>query len=156
MIILGIDPGIASTGYGLIDVSGGETRLIGYGVISTSPREAHVARLKTIYADVSELIDRYEPDIVAPEAIYQSRNLKSLADVSEAIGVISLAAGNSNRDIVKFTPLKVKSTIVGYGKAKKEQVQLMVSNFLNLDEPVSPHHAADALAIAVCYRNLYC
>ena len=156
MTILGIDPGIASTGYGLIDVRRSDTSLVSHGVIATPSGMEHVLRLKSIYGEVTDIIERYNPDVVALEAIYQSKNLKSLADVSEAIGVISLAAGNSGLRVVRFTPFKVKSTIVGYGRANKEQVQLMVSNFLNLEGPVKPHHAADALAIAVCYRNLFC
>ena len=157
MIIMGIDPGIASTGYGLIKTAGSEKAvLLDYGVITTSAKTEHHRRLQSIYRHIEEIIANNKPDVVAVEIIFHSKNLKSLADVSEAIGVITLAAANFNIAIEKFTPLKVKSSVVGFGKAGKDQVQLMVMNILNLDETPMPHHAADALAVAICYRNLFC
>jgi crossover junction endodeoxyribonuclease RuvC len=101
------------------------------------------------------LISEHRPDVVAIECLFHSRNLKSLADVSEAIGVITLAAAESGLPLEKFTPLKIKSAVVGVGKAHKDQVLLMVMNELSLSAPPRPHHASDALAAAVCYRNLF-
>lgn len=156
MIIMGIDPGVASTGYGVIRTGERENIvLLGYGVISTSPKDNQTHRLKYIYEHITEIIKEYKPDVIAVESIFHSRNLKSLADVSEAIGVISLAAANFNLEIIKFTPLKVKSAVVGVGRADKNQVGLMIMNLLNLEELPSPHHASDALAVAICYKHLY-
>jgi crossover junction endodeoxyribonuclease RuvC len=153
VVILGIDPGIAETGYGIIETGGGDrSRLVAFGVVSTSPRVEHPLRLRKIYDEISGLIASHKPDAVAVEAIFHSRNLKSLVDVSEAIGVITLAA--SGLPVQKITPLKVKSAVVGVGRAQKEQVRLMIMNELELDEPPTPHHASDALAVAICYRNM--
>ena len=154
MIILGIDPGIASTGYGVIEVAGGDImKLIDYGVITTSPGEPQGLRLKHIYESVKGIINDHQPDAVAIETIFHSKNLKSLASVSEAIGVISLAAGNYGLNIQKFTPLEIKSSIVRSGKADKGQIQEMVKTILGLDTLPKPDHASDALAIAICCRT---
>lgn len=154
MIILGIDPGIASTGYGVIKVAGGDRlSLVEYGVIKTSPGENQGLRLKYIYERVNGIIKDHHPDAIAIETIFHSKNLKSLAMVSEAIGVVSLAAGNYGLNIQKFTPLEVKSAIVRSGKAPKRQIQEMVKTILNLDSLPRPDHASDALAIAICYRT---
>jgi crossover junction endodeoxyribonuclease RuvC len=151
---MGIDPGIAETGYGIIETGDGEsTGLVEFGVISTPAGTYHPGRLRTIYERVTRLIESHRPDVVAVESIFHSRNLKSLVDVSEAIGVISLAAAGLK--VEKITPLKVKSAVVGVGRAPKEQVRLMIMNELGLDEPPRPHHASDALAVAICYRNMY-
>jgi crossover junction endodeoxyribonuclease RuvC len=154
LIILGIDPGIASTGYGVIRAAGGGSiSLVDYGVITTSPSEPHVVRLKHIYEIINGIINDHQPDAVAIETIFHSRNLKSLANVSEAIGVISLAAGNYGINIQKFTPLEIKSAIVRSGKAGKGQIQEMVKTILSLDSVPKPDHASDALAIAICCRT---
>ncbi len=153
---MGVDPGIASTGYGIIKIEGREgAGLLDYGVISTIPGQKHSKRLQYIYEHILEVIGRHNPDVVAIESLFHSKNLKALVDVSEAIGVITLAAANFNLKVEKFTPLKVKSAIVGVGLAKKEQVGLMIQNILNLDSPPKPHHASDALAVAICYKNLF-
>ncbi len=153
---MGVDPGIASTGYGIIKIEERDNAgLIDYGVISTTPGEEHPKRLQYIYERIIEVIEHHNPDVVAIESLFHSRNLKALVDVSEAIGVITLAAANFNLKIQKFTPLKVKSSIVGVGRAKKEQVGLMIKNILNLDDTPKPHHASDALAVAICYKNLF-
>jgi len=156
LIILGIDPGIASTGYGLIEVKYDKAQLVRFGEIKTSKKSAQEERLKKIYEEISEIIRFSNPDRVALESIFYSRNIKSLVLVGEAIGVISLAAINFGLNIKKFTPLEVKSSIVGFGKATKSQVQLMITNILDLDEPPKSNHASDALAVAMCYKNLYC
>jgi crossover junction endodeoxyribonuclease RuvC len=156
LIIMGVDPGIAATGYGIIKIEGrNEPDLLDYGVISTLSHEEHPKRLQYIYERILEVIERTGPDVIAIESLFHSQNLKALVDVSEAIGVITLAAARSDLTIQKFTPLKVKSAIVGVGRAKKKQVGLMIQNILNLDTPPKPHHASDALAVAICYKNLY-
>lgn len=155
MIIMGIDPGIASTGYGVIETEGQEKLvLIDYGMISTSPRMIHGDRLKYIYGEVTLKLKKHRPDALAIESLFHSKNLKSLVDVSEAIGVVTLAASHFNIAVTKFTPLKVKSAIVGFGKADKSQVQEMIMRLLDLESLPEPHHVSDALAVAICYRNL--
>jgi len=157
LTILGVDPGLASTGFGIIRVDGGdELELLGEGVIRTEAGTPHNWRLKAIYEGITEIIIRHRPDAVAIEGIYFSRNLKSLVEVSEAIGVIILAAGNRDIGVKKFTPLEVKSAITGFGKAGKLQVQRMVMSMLGLNGSRKEHHVSDALAVAICYKNLIC
>lgn len=157
MIILGIDPGVAATGFGIIEVREDESvAAIKSGVITPGAKTPHDKRLRHIFDAVSGLIASFKPDAVAVESIFHSKSLKALADVSEAIGVITLAAGNYNLEIKKFTPLEVKYAVTGFGKAGKEQVKHMVRNILGLDLGGSNHHASDALAVAICYKNLFC
>ncbi len=157
MIIMGVDPGIVFTGYGFIQIGDGECmQLLDYGLITTPSKTDHPGRLKYIYEEITQKLRQYNPDVIAIETLFHSKNLKSLVDVSEAIGVITLAGSNQHIQITKFTPLKVKSAIVGFGKAKKEQVQMMIMNLLDLKKPPRPHHISDALAVAICYKNLHC
>ena len=152
MIVLGIDPGIASTGYGIIELSHGERMsYIDCGVITTSSKKNESERLIEIYDRITGIIRGYRPDAVAIETIFHTKNLKSLAQVSEAIGVITFAAGRLGVPIKKFTPLEVKSAIVRSGRAEKSQIQQMVIKLLSLREPPGSNHASDALAIAICY-----
>jgi crossover junction endodeoxyribonuclease RuvC len=152
---MGIDPGIASTGFGIVESQGKEwLKLIDHGMITTSSKMVHGDRLKYIYEQVSRKLQEHQPDALAIESLFHSKNLKSLVDVSEAIGVVTLAASHFSIAVTKFTPLKVKSAIVGFGKADKAQVQEMIKRLLNLDALPEPHHVSDALAVAICYRNL--
>ncbi len=156
MRVLGVDPGVANTGYGIVDVDrDGALSLVDSGVINTSSRDTHGYRLKKIYDNITKVINKFKPDIIALENIYYSKNLKSLVEVSEAIGVVTLAAFNSGLDIKKFTPLEVKSAVTGFGKASKSQVQLMVRNILGLNGKQMSSHIADAIAVAICYKNIY-
>jgi crossover junction endodeoxyribonuclease RuvC len=156
LTILGIDPGVASIGYGVIKIENDESvQSVDFGVIQTSAEKRHEERLKIIYSSVLSLIENHRPDAVAIESVFFSKNLKSLAQVSEAIGVITLAAGIHGLSITKFTPFEVKSSIVGFGRAEKRQVKLMIKNMLNLPLPPKHDHASDALAIALCYKNIY-
>jgi len=156
-VVLGVDPGIASTGYGIIRIRADDSiELVDYGVISTSSDTDHELRLKKIYNSITRIIRNYRPQAVAIETVFYSKNIKTLVLVSEAIGVISLAAGNFGLPVRKFTPLEVKTGIARFGKAGKPQVQSMVKHLLELDEVPFPDHAADALAVAICYRNLFC
>ena len=152
MVILGIDPGIASPAYGVIRVGNtGELHSIDYGTITTSVKKPLEERLKLIYEGITGVINTFRPDEVAIETVFYSKNLKSLVQVSEAIGILTLAAYNFGRNIKRFTPLEVKRVLVRSGTAKKEQIQLMVMNILNLKDPPKPNHASDALAVAICY-----
>ena len=157
MKILGIDPGIANTGYGLIEVISGEgdIRVKEKGVIITSPADDHGARLKKIYDKIEYILKQNIPDAVAIETIFYSKNLKSLVDVSETIGVITLAAYNFGIKVKKFTPLEVKSAVTGFGKARKTQVRLMVKQITGVDDINGPDHIFDAIAVAICYKNIY-
>lgn len=155
MRVLGIDPGIASTGYGILNVDGNQRLKVEcWGVIKTSPKDKQEKRLKIIFDKISRVIAMYNPEVVAVETIFHSKNLKSLVDVSEAIGVISLAAYNYGLEVEKFTPLEVKSAITGFGKADKPQILLMLKQLLKLDDFSVPSHASDAIAVAVCYLYL--
>lgn len=156
MIILGIDPGIAKTGYGIIKCSDNENMfLIDFGVIATSTENPHGTRLRKIFKEITRIINHYRPDAVAIETIFYSKSYKALVEVSEVIGVITLAAGHFELEVMKFTPLEVKSAVAGFGRAAKNQVRVMTMNMLNLEEPPRPDHASDALAVAICFRNIY-
>ncbi|UCB45601.1 MAG: crossover junction endodeoxyribonuclease RuvC [Spirochaetota bacterium] len=152
MVILGIDPGIASTGYGVIRAgNGGKLHSVDYGTITTSVKDTLEERLKLIYEGITGVIHDFRPNEAAIETVFYSKNLKSLVQVSEAIGVLTLAAYNFGLKIQRFTPLEVKQVLVRSGTAKKKQIQLMVMNILNLKDPPKPDHASDALAVAICY-----
>ena len=153
--IMGIDPGIASTGYGILNAADNQKlELECWGIIKTSPKDKQEKRLKIIFDEISGIIAKYNPEVVAVETLFHSKNLKSLVDVSEAIGVISLAAYNFGLEVEKFTPLEVKSAITGFGKARKPQIQLMLKQLLRLEDFSVPSHASDAIAVAVCYLHL--
>jgi crossover junction endodeoxyribonuclease RuvC len=155
VIIMGVDPGIASTGFGIIEIQNREKlKLVDFGMITTSPGTIQGNRLKHIYEEITRKLKEHKPDALAIEGLFHSKNLKSLVDVSEAIGVVTLAASHFNISVTKFTPLKVKSAIVGFGKADKSQVQEMIKRLLELEDLPEPHHVSDALAVAICYRNL--
>jgi crossover junction endodeoxyribonuclease RuvC len=152
MIILGIDPGTATTGYGLIKTDE-KGHCLDYGCIVTDPSETPEKRLKKIYEGVSKLIRLYKPDILSVEKIYFFKNLKTALPVSQAKGVILLAAARKNIKICEFTPLQVKIAVTGFGRAEKKQIQKMVKIMLRLKELPRPDDAADALAVAICASN---
>ena len=157
MIILGIDPGTATTGFGVIKTSNALScmayGLIKYGLIKTDPTWTMPQRLKKLYNELNKLIKKYRPEILAVENVYFFKNLKTALPVSQAKGVILLAAAKKNIPVYEFTPLQVKMAVAGYGKAEKEQVQKMVKVLLNLKEIPRPDDAADALGIAICYQK---
>ncbi|MBN2323180.1 MAG: crossover junction endodeoxyribonuclease RuvC [Spirochaetes bacterium] len=157
MTILGIDPGVASTGYGVIRCGekDGVMRLVDYGVITTPPGQILERRLKSIFDGVERIIRDARPDRAATETIFYSKNIKSLVQVSEAIGVVSLAVCRQGLTLSRYTPLEVKQTISGNGKAKKNQIQSMVARMLNLENPPKPDHASDALAVAICEAFMF-
>ncbi len=151
--VLGIDPGTATTGYGLIQESKKDLELVEYGIISTPPDMAMEQRLLIIFKKVLELIDLHQPGSCAVEKLFFQRNVTTAITVGQARGVILLALAEKNVKCAEYTPLEVKQAVTGYGVANKKQVQLMVQSILNLKEIPKPDDAADALAIAICHAH---
>ena len=150
MRILGLDPGLARLGFGIIDEEGNKLKLVDYGIINSEPDITFPERLKLLYDDLDFLINRYKPDIVVVEELFYNRNATTAIKVAQARGVQVLCCQKHNLPLYEFTPLQVKQTITGYGRADKKQVQLMVKNLLNMDHMPQPDDAADAIAIAIC------
>ena len=152
-MILGIDPGLENTGWGIIEIGNErlEIRLIEYGVILTDKKDKSEERLEKIFEEVQKIIKKYKIEEVAVESMFFAKNAKSALKVAEAIGVIKVAAKNLKKPIFEYTPLQIKMALVGYGRAEKEQVEIMVKNCLNLTEDISPSHAADAVATALTH-----
>lgn len=153
MIILGIDPGTAALGYGIIERKGGRLRAIDYGCLETSPDTAMPERLLAIHSIVDELLDVHQPAVVGVERLFFSKNAQTAMGVGQARGIVLLAAAQHGRPVREATPNEVKSAIAGYGAADKQQVQRMVQLVLGMSELPRPDDAADALAIAVCVAN---
>lgn len=151
MLILGIDPGLATIGFGLVMKNGENYRAIGYGAITTAPKQMIEKRLDEIYDSMVEILTKYKPDCMAIEEIFFNSNTTTAIDVSMARGVILLAAYKCGVDIYEYTPLEVKSSVVGYGRAEKQQIQYMVKLMLGLKETPKPDDTADALALALCH-----
>ena len=150
MIILGIDPGIADTGFGIIKYEKSKFQAINYGAIKTSKQDNLSARLNLLYKDISKLIKKYKPDRAAIEQIFFAKNAKTAITVAHARGIALLASEQAKCETQEFTPLQIKQALTGYGKADKNQIQQMVKTILNLKQIPKPDHAADALAIAIC------
>lgn len=150
MIILGIDPGSARTGYGIIKKTK-PFKCLGYGVIETSPLFSAADRLKTLNSELLKIIKTYQPNIIVVERIYFFRNLKTIIPVSQAKGVILFTAAKKNLPIFELTPLQVKLAITGYGWSEKKIVQKKVKSMLSLGEALKSDDAADALAIAIAH-----
>lgn len=151
--ILGIDPGTAIVGFGVIAVNGQNLRLVAYGCITTPAKTPQVIRLKHIYNELKDVIKKYQPDQVAVEQLFFYNNAKTALTVGEARGVILLAAAQNKLPVREFTPLQVKQAVSCYGKASKSQVQRMVKLLLNLSDIPKPDDAADALAVAIAGAN---
>ncbi|MFO7152969.1 MAG: crossover junction endodeoxyribonuclease RuvC [Bacillota bacterium] len=154
MVIMGIDPGIALSGYGLIFSEGEKVKVLDFGVIKTESHLSTAERLKVIYEGYLALIQEYNPEAIAIEELFFNKNAKTAIAVGQARGVAMLAAASKNIDVYEYTPLEVKQAIVGYGRAKKFQIQEMVRVLLQLREIPKPDDAADALAVALCHANL--
>ncbi len=152
-IILGIDPGIADTGFGVIQSANGRLVCLDYGSIKTSSKLPLADRLEIISQQVKALIKKYEPDLTAMEQLFFCKNVKTALTVGMSRGVIMLTAKQNKKHLIEFTPLQVKQAVSGYGRAEKLQVQKMVKLILNLKELPKPDDAADALAIAICAAN---
>ena len=150
MRILGIDPGYAIVGYGVVDYDGYRFKTIGYGAITTPAHTAFDERLSQIYEDMLTVIDKYKPEHLAIEKLYFNTNTTTAIDVAQARGVILLAAKQKGVRVFEYTPLQVKQSITGYGKAEKHQVMEMVKSLLSLKSVPKPDDTADALAIAIC------
>ena len=150
MIILGVDPGTASTGYGVIDVEN-SPRLINYGCLKTSSKTDMVQRLRSIYLQIKNIVEEFCPQEIAVEDVFFNRNVKSALFVGQARGVILLGASYQGAKVFNYTPLQVKQAITGYGQASKEQVQHMVKKTLSLSYLPTPDDASDAIAIALCH-----
>jgi len=153
MIIIGIDPGTAITGYGIIKSEFGRLEMIDYGCIRTEPSLSAAERLKETDLQFIKLINKYQPEKIAVEDIFFFKNAKTVIKVSQARGVILFRASKMMIPIFEHTPLQVKQAVTGYGRADKNQVQQMVKNILKLKEIPKPDDAADALAIAICCAN---
>ena len=151
MIILGIDPGTATTGYALIKKQKNNSfEIVDFGVISTKKTKSDSERLLEVQKDLAKIITKYKPEIAGVEKLYFENNAKTAMTVSQARGVVLLTLQQKKVKLLEFTPLQVKSMICGYGKAEKKQVQLMVQKTFNLKSLPKPDDAADALAIALC------
>ena len=155
MIVLGIDPGIANTGYGFIKAESSTFSVLDFGCIQTSPRDESTQRLKAIYDKLIQLADEYQPEFFALEDLFFSKNVSSAFAVGEARGVIKLVAANTDRRLYNYPPVEIKKAVGGHGKASKHEVQKMVRLLLRLKEIPRPDHAADALAVAICHARSY-
>ena len=153
MRILGIDPGYATIGYGIIEYDNFRFKTIAYGAITTTPDKSFSDRICDIYSDMITLIDMYKPNCLSIEKLYFNTNTTTAIDVAQARGVILLAARKNDIDIFEYTPLQVKQSITGYGRAEKHQVMEMVKNLLKLNSVPKPDDTADALALAICHGH---
>jgi crossover junction endodeoxyribonuclease RuvC len=153
MIVLGVDPGTALLGYGVIseEDDGNAPQALDFGVVATQPSEAMPTRLATLYDQLAALIERHRPDVLAVEQLFFARNVTTAIAVGQARGVVLLAAAKGGLDVVEYSPAEVKQAVVGYGKAEKGQMQEMVRLILGLEAPPRPDDAADALAVALCH-----
>lgn len=153
MIILGIDPGLATLGYGVIEAIGDKRRVIQYGTVTTPPKQPMPERLQGILHGVTQLMDLYQPDDVAFEELFFSKNITTGIAVGMARGVAMVAVAERTKNLYEYTPMQIKQAVTGYGGADKHQVQMMVRILLNMKEIVRPDDAADALAVALTHAN---
>lgn len=153
MLILGIDPGYAIVGYGVIESSCLKYRSLGYGAITTNAKDQFLDRLETIYDQMIKIIEYFKPDVLSIEKLYFQNNQKTAICVAQARGVILLAAKKCNIPVFEYTPLQIKSAVTGYGQAHKPQVMQMTKRLLKLEKMPKLDDTADALAIAICHAN---
>ena len=153
MRILGIDPGYAIVGYGVIDYVGNHFTVVDYGAITTPAGMDFNRRLELIYDEMNVLFAAQKPEAMAIEKLFYNTNAKTVIDVAQARGVLALAAQKNGVPMYEYTPLQVKQSVVGYGKEKKKQVQEMIKIILKLDKVPKPDDTADALAMAVCHAH---
>jgi crossover junction endodeoxyribonuclease RuvC len=151
--VLGIDCGTERTGYGVIETDGRSHTLIDAGVIAASEKDALATRLFVIATGLREVIRRFSPEAVAVEEVFFSRNVRTALRLSHVRGVALLTAAEAELPVGEYSPLEIKTSVVGYGRAEKAQVQLMVRSLLRLDEPVASEDASDALAVAICHAT---
>lgn len=154
MIVLGIDPGLATVGYGVVSCDErGKLALVDYGTILTPAGERFPVRLKQIAQGMTQLIEMFTPDCIAFEELFFNKNVKTAINVAQARGAALLAAAQKTDELYEYTPLQIKQAVVGYGRADKNQVQVMVKTLLALKEIPKPDDAADAVAVAICHAH---
>ena len=153
MRVLGIDPGYATIGYGVIDTNGNRHKAVDYGVITTPKNENIAVRLAMIYDSMTEIINKFKPDEIAVEELFFVQNVTTGINVAHARGVILLASVHACGRLYEYTPLQIKQSVVGYGRAEKQQVMYMTKLLLGLNETPKPDDTADALACAICHAN---
>ena len=153
MIIIGIDPGLVNTGYGIISIQNNNPSIIDFGIIKPNSKEVISKRLFTIFSDVSELINLYKPDVFSIEEVFYSKNFKSALMLGHARGAAILAAAKYNLPVFEYSAKKVKQSITGNGNADKTQLQYMIKQIFKLKQIPSPLDASDALGIALCHLN---
>jgi crossover junction endodeoxyribonuclease RuvC len=155
MIVIGIDPGLARLGYGVIEVAEGDIRMVCYGCIETSGKNLRASeRLLKIYTAIEELLEQYQPAHVSVEKLFFAKNISSAMGVSEVRGIVLLAAEQRAIPVTEYTPNQVKQAITGSGRADKRQMQEMIKRLLRLKEIPHPDDAADALSIALCHIHI--
>lgn len=153
MIILGIDPGYAIIGWGILEYNANKFKVIDYGAITTEAHTEFPLRLQQIYFGMNEIFEKYHPEVMSMEKLFYNNNAKTVIDVAQARGVITLSAKLHNVPIFEYTPLQVKQSVTGYGRAVKKQVQEMTRVILNLEKIPKPDDTADALAMAICHGH---
>jgi len=153
MRVLGLDPGLATTGWGIVEEKAGELTLGDYGVVTTAPGPPLARRLQSLYRELGALIALQQPDVAAVEELFFSRNSRTAFVVGQARGVALLALADGGLLVHEYTPLQVKQAVVGYGRATKRQVQQMLRMLLGLSVIPQPDDAADAVAVAICYLH---
>jgi crossover junction endodeoxyribonuclease RuvC len=153
LIVLGIDPGISSTGYGLVEARTGNLRMVAGDVLATDEHEALERRLGCVMRGIEKLIEEHEPSALAVEEIYFGRNVRTAFAVGQARGAVLASAGRCDVPCFSYTPQQIKRAVCGAGGAGKQQVQRMVAALLGLSEPPRPDHVADALAVAICHAS---
>jgi len=151
--ILALDPGTATTGYGVVDKIGVTPKMVDYGTIETDPKQNPAIRLLDIYRQLNKIIDDYHPDVLVMERLFYAKNQTTVIAVAKACGVMQFTAAERGIPVIEYTPPEVKQAVVGYGGAEKKQVQFMIQRILNLKEIPKPADAADALALAVCHAH---
>jgi len=155
MIILGIDPGIGRVGWAVLETNKGNQKALDFGLLETSKHDSLDARLKEVHQFVLHLISLWHPNVIAVEELFFATNLKTAFAVGQARGVILLAAALSSIPTASYTPLQIKQSITGYGKADKKQIQIMVKSILHLEKPLTQDDTADALAVALTHAFSY-
>ncbi len=153
MRIIGIDPGYAIIGYGIVDYNANHFTVVDYGAVTTKAHTPFEQRLSDIYKGLTQLIDTYKPDAMSIEKLFFNTNTTTAIDVAQARGVIVLSAAQAGLKIAQYTPLQVKQSVVGYGRAEKKQVQEMTRLMLGLKSVPKPDDTADALALAICHAH---
>lgn len=151
MRILGIDPGLATVGYGVVEAQGNRLSAVAHGVLTTPAGMALPKRLSAISQGMEQLLFQWEPEAVAIEELFFNTNVTTAIDVAQARGALLVCAGRSCEKLYEYTPLQVKQALTGYGRADKRQIQIMVRSLLHLDKIPQPDDAADALAVAICH-----